>query len=558
MAVNVALSYPGIQAVKEMVYTQTGGTSPDKLSLKIVPQALSVASVADFTFSYAGVPLTLPDCLVDKSNIRYTQNGWVGSFVLLDRRWKWAKAPNMVVHWNDRNANGVIIAPSRRTVQQMLSEVLQWIGESSYDLSQVDASDYPEFNEVSTHPLDILNSIMDMYGYEIVLGFGAEPVRIVKTGTGNYLPSNGIRMLSTSYDPPTPVNTVRTHFGPSRMEARLKLEAVGIDTDGKMKRLDQLSYKPSEDDGGWKYEPPGDFGSVKKNAGDAAHALAVRSVYRFYRVAGFSDGEGEDPTGDIPDGSGSIEHPAQLLPLLQGLFPIVTSNGSVTRPDEQLYGKVLKKIVDPAGAAYGNTDASTLLETDFSLFRSEGLVVFPTDQPMYTVVNSEINPAELWLECTFQIHQNNNWQYGIYHKDIVVDSNGFGYLTVSMPELSNQVRTFYDSSQSVTSTTSNAAELDLVATQNAANAVAKYSVNSGESVWYAAPQLSVRLDGAITQITHVISDTQGHYSIISRNMSHDTHVLTAKQKRAEALELFNRSKRRRFEIARLRREANRD
>jgi len=550
MAVNVALSFPGVLVYKEMMYTQTGGTSPDKVSLKIAPQSTPPSAVGDLIFTYDGVSLTLPDCLIDRGNIRYDQQGWVGSFVLLDRRWKWAKAANMVVHWNDRTANGAVITPSQRTVSQMLAEVLEWIGESSYDLSDVDATDYPEFNELSTHPLDILNQINDLYGYEVILGFGSEAVKIVKVNTGLGLPAGGIRMLSTSYDPPTPVNIARTHFGPSRMEARLKLQAIGLDTDGEFKDLDDLSYKPS---GGWKYEPPGDFGSVLDVSGSTAQRLAVKTVYRYYRVSGFADG-----TGVIPDGSGTIEHPSQLLPILDGLFPISTGSGDFLRPRQDIYGEVLKSIVNPAPAGVGNTDVGTLLETEFELLKSEGIVIFPTDQPMYKIEDSEILPAELWLECTFQIHQNNNWQFGIYSKDVVVDSSGFGVKTISLPEVSNQVRITYDSENVATGSTSTAAQLDTIAIAMAADVSASYSAESGTSIWYAAPQMFARLDGAISQLTFMISDTNAHYSIVSRNMSHDTHVRDAVEKRTEALERFSRDKERRFRIARLRKESNRD
>ncbi len=548
--VDVALSYPGVAIYKEMVYTQNAGTAPDKVSLKIVPQASPVAAEGDLTFTYGGAPLTLTNCLIDKSSVVLTRRGWIGSFVLLDRRWLWAKQPNMSIHWNDRDANGNIAQPSKRTVKEMLTEILTWLGETDIDVDAVDASDYQEFNEISIHPLDLMNQIMDIYGYDVTIGFDGDAVTIVKKNEGAPLPATAVRMVSSAYDPPTPVNTVRTHFGPSKMQGRLKLIAIGQDTDGQWKEIDDLSYKPT---GGWKNDTPGGFGKVLADSGQEAWDKAVATVYRYYRINKFAD-----DTMDIPDGSGSIQHIRQLLPLKEGLFPETSFVGDGSRPKERLYGEVVKVGVDEAPAGTGNTDTNRLLDVDYEILRKEGVVVFPAGTYMYKVVDGEPAPADLWLECVFQIRTNNDWQWAIYHKDVVIDANGTGIHTVALPQLSNQVRVTYDADHSTLSNTSTSASLDAVATTVASAHASSYSTTSGQTVWYAGVQTSVRVDGAIRQVTHVISDTQGHYSIVSRGISHDTHVLDASDKRARDLERYSRESRRRYRISQARRELGSD
>lgn len=66
---------------------------------------------------------------------------------------------------------------------------------------------------------------------------------------------------------------------------KLNLEAVGLDTDGQIKLIDELSYKPAA---GWGQEWHAVFPSITN---PAHRELAVRSVFRWYRIVGEPGGQ---------------------------------------------------------------------------------------------------------------------------------------------------------------------------------------------------------------------------------------------------------------------------
>jgi hypothetical protein len=426
----------------------------------------------------------------------------------------------------------------------MVTEILNWMGEASINVAAVDATLYPEVNEISAHPLSILNQLLDEFGYEITLGFGSDAVTVCQKNVGAYLPTAGVRMTSTSFDPPTPPYAIRTMFGPSRLQARLKMVAIALDTDGEWKSLDDLSYKPQA---GWEVIAPGGFVEVGEEHSEEAMKLARKTVYRYYRIDKFADN-----TLMVPQDAGTVNHITQVLPLIKGLFPEKTSDGSSVRPDEVLYGEVAKVIHDPAPAGTGNTEKGDRLDLEFVLSHEQGVMFF--EEHVYKIVDGEIYPAELWLECVMQVRGNEHWQYAVYSKDTVLNPTGIGYHTVSLPEISNQSRIDYDADHGITGQVNKEDMLDDLAATAAAIHSSTYTAESSQSSWYSYPQFQLRVDGAINQVTHVISDTQGHYSVASRNMSHDVYVKDASDKRAQDLDRYSRQSGRRFKIAQQRRE----
>jgi hypothetical protein len=79
--------------------------------------------------------------------------------------------------------------------------------------------------------------------------------------------------------PPIP-KAIFVVSAPVQYESDILLTAVGIDTDGKIRPIDELSYKP---EAGWQFCHPTSMFDVQREHGLKAVRLALTSVYRWYQ-----------------------------------------------------------------------------------------------------------------------------------------------------------------------------------------------------------------------------------------------------------------------------------
>jgi hypothetical protein len=235
-----------VQNVLSATYTLTAGITPSVVQMEIIPQTQQIAAVGDVVFVHGNTTLTIPGCRADQASMVRGSNGTLVSFSLMDRRWKW-KFGEIYGHYNQRDADGLIITATEKTPQQLATLCLQAMGETA-DVSQIPNNARPEAEWVAENPAEALANILEPFGMIIVLQIDST-VAIRQQGVGAALPeSANLVEQQISSNPPEVPATIRVLGAPNRYQYRLMLEAVAYDTDGRLKPINQLSYKPA---GGW-------------------------------------------------------------------------------------------------------------------------------------------------------------------------------------------------------------------------------------------------------------------------------------------------------------------
>src|SRR5262249_52141696 len=125
-------------------------------------------------------------------------------------------------------------------------------------------------------------------------------------------------------DPPVCPDSLLLVGGPTRFQTMFRLEAVGLDTNGQIVPIDNLSYKPVS---GWGQEVWFGFANV---IDAAARGLGRRTVFRWYRIKCTAPltaaGEFE-----IPGYEGTVDALWQILPLENGLIESFTDSDGIAR-----------------------------------------------------------------------------------------------------------------------------------------------------------------------------------------------------------------------------------
>ena len=245
--------------------------------LEVAPQWTPYTDGGTLAIAFDRVRLEFPDCRLADAYLRRSQGGYVIGLSIVDRRWKWAFGA-ISGRYNLRCADESIDPENRaRRPQELARLLLDGMGETGYDVSLLPNDARPLIEWISAVPAQALADLCDGLGCRVVLGIDNR-VRIVRAGLGAFLPEGGRVTEGIGIDPPERPDALAVVCGPTRYQAKWELEAVGLDTDGAIKPIDELSYKPSA---GWENEYPGLFSGVE---GTRSRRRRVESVYRWYRI----------------------------------------------------------------------------------------------------------------------------------------------------------------------------------------------------------------------------------------------------------------------------------
>lgn len=515
---QATVSFPSVSTPKECVYTQTLGVQPDVATLRFVPQAGAVPATGTLTFSWNGSSITLPNCLVDSTKIQYGERGMVQIARILDRRWRWHRAAPISGYYNVVRG-GTIVASTQQSLRTLAEYLLNQMGEASPDVSALSNSIYPEVRWDAESPALALDQLLKEWGFNVALGFGSEVVTVVQLGTGAALSTTDAMMISNSVDPPTRPQYARIVFDDSLAQYRVKLTAVGLETDDTWVPINSLSYKPAA---GWGGEDPETLPTVNATGSADVKARANFSVFRAYKIDTFADG-----SLTAPDGTTVLDTIEQLLPLQNRLLVDEEIRVDGSPIPWKLYGKYLPRTENVAlpqpltPTAIG--DQITGLSVRF--YGELGLIIF--EKPMFWVNSGVFTPAELYLEVTSKFRDADNNAYARYTKDVLIDASGFGYHTVKFPQIAARTVAAYNSSQVVTGTSTNIAALDAAAALMAASVSSQYVTTGQAMAVYNHPVLTLRCDGAIQQVQHIITDGSSYgasMSVASRNQEFDRFI----------------------------------
>lgn len=328
-------TFPGVEQIDSVSSTLSLGITPGVHRLVIAPQQRFVGLQGDLTLTFGGQKVaTLKDCLVDSGSYEFNQSGYLVTFNILDRRWKW-RYPVVSGRYNVRTGDGQkivngeganekadAITNTERTPQQLATICLKAMKEEGYDVSKLPNDARPEVLWDLDNAAEALDQLCAAAGCRVCLTLDNK-VKIVRLGDGDAMPNGPIESDNLIADPPEKPDIIAVATGPITHQADLELEAVGLDTDGEYKLLEDLSYYPGSIA---KYDVPGMF-----NITDAAsRKLALESVFRCYRVK---------VPATIPthrDTKEKIEKLDQILPL--GTKQVEINATTKVRLDAIVYG----------------------------------------------------------------------------------------------------------------------------------------------------------------------------------------------------------------------------
>ena len=304
----MALLLPGLLYPHSYTAVELRGPSPSRILGLAAYQPVVSSGYGDILASVAGNSLTMRDCASVSYHLRQNMRRHgepVLSVAFEDRRWKWRYASVSGI-FNERLPDCSIRYSAthpkfRRSARELFGFLLTACGDPNADLSAAPASVYPECRWHDTPCDEALAWLCARTYCSIVLNHETNQVSVVQRGIGQNLPDlPNMTHISTTVRIGAIPDAIAIGCGPTRVQSKLELEPVGLDLDNRIRKIDDLTYKP---DGGWLRSWPGEFTEV---AFGKARSLAARTVWRWYRVKQQANGG-----LTIPGFQTQIDSPAQ-------------------------------------------------------------------------------------------------------------------------------------------------------------------------------------------------------------------------------------------------------
>lgn len=399
-------TFPGVNQVVRASYTLSHGVSPGVCTMEIAPQLGGIKEGGTLRFRFGDVELAFPDCRADLATAGLTADGLIWSIRILDRRWKWQFGETSG-EYNRRDGKGKLI--NEKTPQEIAEILLEAAGEDA-DVSEIPNDGRPHVEWTAENPMQALASLCDDLGCRIVMRLDST-IRIERSGQGGLLPTDWLMTQTLENNPPERPDTIRVIGSPTIVQCRMDLEAVGRDTDGSIKPIDELSYKP---EAGWGKENPYTFPNVpgdtsaadvlaaaadkKELSTEDAKTNAIQTVFRWYRIT-----EGALTSLNVPD----IEPPRELeeiLPLEQGLVDTYLDNGEEKPKSPKVYGVYWIENSDVTAPVNSVQFRDYYrYKGDFQVDYERGIVQFARPVQKWDSEADAFAPAEMVLECAFSI-----------------------------------------------------------------------------------------------------------------------------------------------------------
>lgn len=270
-------SYPGIVNPSSGTYVCAHGVRPSRATITAPVAGDNPAPVGDIVISYGSQSIRLRDMRLAYSEFNPNGSGRYIRYVFEDRRWRW--------RFGETYVDDVM------RLRDIIVYLLNNMGEYGYVLNGIPDDAYPDYSGdnslIGDNPADTLQALCDKYSLRVVFDPVSNRTIIAPAGVGASLPNLGSLRESASVANTTVVpNSVRIVGDRVRFMSFVPLEAVGMDTDDKVKPIENLSYKPSA---GWE-QTTSFMGSVHEEHGKEAGQLAEETVFRWYRIRdNFSD-----------------------------------------------------------------------------------------------------------------------------------------------------------------------------------------------------------------------------------------------------------------------------
>lgn len=418
--------WPGIASFLHGSFSFTHGITPSLCQIYIAPQPFWPDMAGDLTVNYqpGGDSYTFTDCILDFISIERGADGrQIWGLHILDRRWKWKDCGRISGNYNIRRGQGDgesnIWTPSVRTLPELMELCLNAMGEDVYgfDLSQVSAEDFPEVEWDYENPAKALLSLCDQYGYRVILTL-QNTVLIAPANEGEYLPDGRYMSGGTTINPPNTPSSVVATAGRTIVQYDFPLEAVGLEIDGTVVPIYDLSYTPNKPNG-WA-DLQGDLEEMTA-VDKPFRGLALKSVFRWYRILPPFTFFGIDPNNSQNE---EVSDRIFVLPLLDVQVDQApeTPDTPATPLAAWVYGIWSTTTLNQAKNNSETFDSSMSVpdETqgfypyEFELDHDQGIVKFSDPTFAYDPNNPDdksIYPAEVFLRtsCNIRDQQTMGW-----------------------------------------------------------------------------------------------------------------------------------------------------
>lgn len=411
---QVSISWGGIAITAGFDFTFGPGIEPSTCALNSPPhEGATMVPQGNLVIQYAedggaGFTLTFPDCRLERPRLSIG-GAQMWQLPIRDRRWKWAYG-HVSGSYNVRQPDDSLLR--EKTPQELATLLFEAMGESGFDVGQLPNNARPEVAWDYSNPAQELAALADSLGCIVVLNPLTNKAELWPIGTGaDSLPDLPRKGGSVGFSVPAKPSKLTMVGAPVLFAGTFAAgTAVGMDIDGRIKHIDELSYMPSN---GW--SEPGlvfDEDSIPGTYEDPATGeqrnicdLAAAWIWRAYRIEGLQDGTTWSPplllgTPDQPDAFEDIELLSEQVAQVE-----LVDGSKRRRPAECL---VIAYGINEFSEEEENTPK--IYRSGFSIDTEEGLVVF--SQPEFQLdENGSPSEAVVELWTSFRARKD-----GVYYR----------------------------------------------------------------------------------------------------------------------------------------------
>lgn len=316
--------------------------------------------------------------------------GAVLAVSIYDRRytWEWGF---VVGTWNKQTYKGV--PTKERTLTALILDCLTAVGETNPILIDVPVV-YPEVNWEYKNPGSALQELLGKFGLTIGINT-AQDGRIVVAPASYDQTFPPVPCISSSVSVSNNVLPSKVRLVGSRVivQREFSLVPVGVDTDGSIKHIDDLSFAPTS----WGKEIIASFANLDT---EEKRDLAEKCVFKWF-------------TPDISEEVGNT-----VYPLLNVITDTTIEEGSVVRDKPYVKGTGVKWD----GVSFKDV-ASQKITTGYQIDKKVGIVKF-TDPQVVVVggasgpVAAEFQAAELTLVAAYERKEGDENDFGYWERVI--------------------------------------------------------------------------------------------------------------------------------------------
>jgi hypothetical protein len=526
-ALQGLITYPGLTTFKSAEYAASHGIAPGICTIEM-PQELvdDLAPEGDLTFSYGDAYVTLSSCAIDLGNTERGGGGYISRVQIYDRRWAWKfgaisghynlPAPGVPtsggVDMGYGSPSSLVRGDTMQSAQDLAVLCLEAMGETEYDVSALPDNVMPETHWSYENPAQALEQLCESLGCHVVLDLDSNGVQIVVVGEGEDLPDGPIQWAAASVSPQQAPSSLLFVGGQTVQQGFIPLVAVGLNSDGSIQPIANLSYAPMPN--GWGPEPK-QFPSI---TAEPDRTYALESVYHWWQPA---------IPFTAPDGT-TVSDLKQIIlfdrQLDTNLDPDDPDGSTTQRPEILGY-------FDPFNAQ-SSSSPGMMLPYHGSIRVDQGRCLITAEDQLIRCQANENMPATIWLKTSFSLRDPDSGEPAHYTQQMTLDdsSNVTEPHVVRHDEIALQVRGgFGGGATDNSSLVSSAASYFLQAV------AAQYEPVESLDVPYVGI-VPIQVDGAIRQVTYSIHSGEGGSCLTraSRNTEHSHYIPKYERRREKA------------------------